>query len=69
MLADVGMVKTYLKSAHVNDLGFAWTGPPCCRRFLHNGARAGGSKVSSVYCTASLPCRRFLVSVLTTVQE
>ena len=30
MLADVGMVKTYLKSAHVNDLGFAWTGPPCC---------------------------------------
>ena len=30
MLADVGMVKTYSKSAHVNDLGFAWTGPPCC---------------------------------------
>ena len=29
-LADVGMVKTYSKSAHVNDLGFAWTGPPCC---------------------------------------
>ena len=28
MLADVGMVKTYSKSAHVNDLGFAWTGPP-----------------------------------------
>ena len=25
MLADVGMVKTYSKSAHVNDLGFAWT--------------------------------------------
>ena len=24
-LADVGMVKTYSKSAHVNDLGFAWT--------------------------------------------
>ena len=40
-----------------------------CRRFLHNGARACGSKVTSVYCTASLPCRRFLVSVLTTVQE
>ena len=30
MLADVGMVKTYSKSVHVNDLGFAWTGPPCC---------------------------------------
>ena len=31
MLADVGMVKTYSKSAHVNDLGFAWTGTtPCC---------------------------------------
>ena len=30
MLANVGMVKTYSKSAHVNDLGFAWTGPPCC---------------------------------------
>ena len=30
MLADVGMVKTYSKSAHVNDLGFAWTGLPCC---------------------------------------
>ena len=30
MLADVGMVKTYSKSAHVNDLGFAWTSPPPC---------------------------------------
>ena len=31
MLADVGMVKTYSKSAHVNDLAFVWTGPaPCC---------------------------------------
>ena len=30
MLADVGMVKTYSKSAHVNDLGFAWIGPPPC---------------------------------------
>ena len=30
MLADVGMVKTYSKSEHVNDLGFAWTSPPCC---------------------------------------
>ena len=30
MLADVGMVKMYSKSAHVNDLGFAWTGPPLC---------------------------------------
>ena len=29
MLADVGMVKTYSKSAHVNDLGFASTSPPC----------------------------------------
>ena len=35
MLADVGMVKTYSKSVHVNVLGFAstspppaWTGPP-----------------------------------------
>ena len=28
MLADVGMVKTYLKSAHINDLGFASTSPP-----------------------------------------
>ena len=26
MLADVGMVKMYSKSVHVNDLGFAWTG-------------------------------------------
>ena len=30
MSADVGMVKMYSKSAHVNDLGFAWTSPPCC---------------------------------------
>ena len=30
MLANVGMVKTYSKSAHVNDLGFAWTGTPPC---------------------------------------
>ena len=30
MLADVGMVKMYSKSAHVNDLGFVWTGPPPC---------------------------------------
>ena len=30
MLADVGMVKTYSKSAHVKDLGLAWTGLPCC---------------------------------------
>ena len=28
MLADVGMVKMYSKSAHVIDLGFAWTGWP-----------------------------------------
>ena len=28
MLADVGMGKTYSKSAHVNDLGFAWTSWP-----------------------------------------
>ena len=26
MLPDVGMVKMYSKSVHVNDLGFAWTG-------------------------------------------
>ena len=25
MLADIGMMKTYSKSAHDNDLGFAWT--------------------------------------------
>ena len=30
MLADVGMVKTYLMSAHANDLGFASTSPPGC---------------------------------------
>ena len=30
MLADVGMMKTYSKPAHDNDLGFAWTGPPPC---------------------------------------
>ena len=29
MLADVGMLKTYSNSTHVNDLGFAWTSPPC----------------------------------------
>ena len=39
------------------------------RRFLHDGALACGSKVSSVYCTVSLSCRRFLVSVLANVQE
>ena len=27
---NVGMVKTYSKSAHVNDPGFAWTGHPSC---------------------------------------
>ena len=27
MLVVVGMVKRYSKSAHVNDLGLAWTGP------------------------------------------
>ena len=32
MLADVGMVKTYSKSAHVNDLGLAWTGLPYTSR-------------------------------------
>ena len=30
MLADVGMVKTYSKSVHVNDLGFVGTSPPPC---------------------------------------
>ena len=30
MLADVVMVKTHSKSAHVNDLGFAWASPPPC---------------------------------------
>ena len=40
-----------------------------CQRFLHDGMLVHESKASSVYFTASLPCRRFLVSVLTTVQE
>ena len=40
-----------------------------CRCFLQNGTHAHESKDTSVYCTASLPCRQFLVSVLTTVQE
>ena len=31
MLADVGMVKMYSKSAHVNDLNFASTSPPPCK--------------------------------------
>ena len=39
------------------------------RRSLHDGALARQSKASDVYCTASLPCRRFLVLVLSTVQE
>ena len=39
------------------------------RRFLHDGMLVRQSKASSVYCTAYLPCRRFLVAVLTTVQE
>ena len=47
MLADVGMVKTYSKSAHVNDLGFVWTGPPCYygfsarRKHFYTPIRAG----------------------------
>ena len=32
-------------------------------------AHTRGSKDSSVYCTASLPCKRLFVAVLTTVQE
>ena len=36
---------------------------------FYTTARARGSKVSSAYCTASPLCRRFLVSVLTTIQE
>ena len=39
------------------------------RRFLHDGALACGSKVSSVYSTTTPPRRQFLVPVLTTVQE
>ena len=39
------------------------------RRFLHDGALARGSKVSSVYSTATPPSREFLVPVLTTVLE
>ena len=39
------------------------------RRSLHDGVLARQSKASSVYCTASLPCRQFLVLVLSTVQE
>ena len=39
------------------------------RRFLHDSALASGSKVSSVYSTATPPRRQFLVPVLTTVRE
>ena len=39
------------------------------QRFLHNGALARRSKVSSVYSTATPPRRQFLVPVLTTVRE
>ena len=39
------------------------------RRFLHDGALALASKVSSGYCTAALPHRRCLSPVLTSVQE
>ena len=39
------------------------------RRFLHDGALARGSKVSSVYSTATPPRRQFLVPALTTVRE
>ena len=36
---------------------------------LSSQRRACGSKVNSVYCTASLLYKRFPVAVLTTVQE
>ena len=39
------------------------------RRFLHDGALALASKVSSGYCTVPLPHRRCLSPVLTSVQE
>ena len=39
------------------------------RCFLHDGALALASKVSSGYCTATLPHRRCLSPVLTSVQE
>ena len=39
------------------------------RHFLHDGTLARGSKVSSVYSTATPPRRQFLVPVLTTVRE
>ena len=39
------------------------------RRFLHDGALAVASKVSSGYCTATLPHRRCLSPVLASVQE
>ena len=54
MLADVGMVKMYSKSAHVNDLGFAWTGPPCCMDWLppHPPLCCSGVVLLSVCITA-----------------
>ena len=62
MLADVGMLKTFSKSAHVNDLGFAWTGPssllhgPTAPPSLHGPALL---LVSTVFPPGgfALPCR------------
>ena len=50
MLADVGTVITYSNSAHVNDLGFAWTGPPCCMD-------RPSSLFLQFFCQVVLPCR------------
>ena len=49
MLADVGMVKTYSKSAHVNDLSFVWTSsPPCCMDQLPPPPPLGMDRPSSL---------------------
>ena len=51
MLIDVGMMKTYSKSAHVNDLGFAWTGwPPLCMDWP-------SSLFLRFFCQVVLSCR------------
>ena len=58
MLADVGMVKTYSKSAHVNDLGFAWTDPSCCMdRLAPSWHGPTLLLVPTVFCQVVLPCR------------
>ena len=63
MLADVGMVKAYSKSAHVNDLGLAWTGPPpCCMDQLPRAPSLHGAALLLVTTVVlpgdfAIPCR------------